>query len=213
MDAQQPPQPPTNDDPPLPHLGRRAKLTHDALLVASNKVIKVLDDKAMRQCFPQRWADEYPDLIPGLKDMVVSTYSAGVPLAWDDLAQSADFIAKANALDSILADAQARKDRGEAPRELHRLGTDGTVTTPSATVPVLRSAIADLRTKREALAQKNTASYARLAALADRTTAQDAQNAAILSQFAETIKALEAIDQTAMLQLQDELVKVVGRDL
>lgn len=34
----------------------------------------------MRQCFPQRWADDYPDLIPGLRQMVVDTYNAGVPV-------------------------------------------------------------------------------------------------------------------------------------
>lgn len=88
------------DTQSAPQPGRRAKLTQDALVVASNKVVKALEcapalalarkyrytdtqansDKAMRQCFPQRWADEYPDLVPGLRDMVVSTYNDGVPV-------------------------------------------------------------------------------------------------------------------------------------
>lgn len=99
-------------------------------------------DKAMRQCFPQRWADEYPDLIPGLRDMVVSTYNDGVPvrgpspslsppstthrtllvaqLAWNDLVRTAGFVEKANELDRLIAEAQARKDAGEEPRNLYQ---------------------------------------------------------------------------------------------
>ncbi|GAA5886356.1 hypothetical protein JCM6882_001615 [Rhodosporidiobolus microsporus] len=212
MDPEQPQQHPEPPQDP-PQLGRRAKITQDALLAASNKVIKVLDDKAMRQCFPPRWADEYPDLIPGLKDMVVSTYTAGVPLAWDDLARSANFVEKANELDEIIADAQARKDAGEAPRDLYSLGTDGTVTIPSSTVPELRNSLSRLRAKRQALAEKNALTYARIAALSDRTQQQEETNEAILAQFAASVKALDEIDQTALLQLQDQLVKVVGKDL
>lgn len=98
-------------------------------------------DKAMRQCFPRTWNEQYPDLIPGLKALVGATYTEGVPvrcpkayrrlapnshadncgqqLAWNDLAQSADFIAKANELDRLLEDAKARKARGEAPRNAY----------------------------------------------------------------------------------------------
>ncbi|BGP19422.1 hypothetical protein JCM10213_000659 [Rhodosporidiobolus nylandii] len=211
MPELQQPQPHTQDEPP--QLGRRAKLTRDALLVASNKVARVLDDKAMRQCFPQRWADEFPDLIPGLKEMVLSTYSAGVPLAWDDLTRSANFVDKANELDRLLADAQARKEAGEEPKEAYKLGTDGTITIPSLTVPPLRSSISSLRAKREALAAKNAATYARISALSERATNQEQQNEAILAQFAASVKSLEEIDQQAIAELQDELVKVVGKDL
>ena len=98
-DPQPQPQPPA----PAPlKLGRRAQLTQDVLLAASSRVIKVLEsvplslsrrpdpahsplstlcsDKAMRQCFPQRWADDYPDLIPALSQLVVDTYTRGVPV-------------------------------------------------------------------------------------------------------------------------------------
>ncbi|GAA5832011.1 hypothetical protein JCM11251_002784 [Rhodosporidiobolus azoricus] len=212
MDAQAgPPHSPQPQEPPP--LGRRARITHDALLAASNKVIKVLDDKAMRQCFPPRWAEEYPDLIPGLKDMVISTYTAGVPLAWDDLTRSADFVRKANELDEIIADAQARKDKGEVPRELYRLGTDGTVTIPSSTVPQLRNNISRLRAKRQALQEKNALTYQRISALSDRTRHQAETNEAILSQFAASVKALDQVDQSELLKLQDHLVQVVGKDL
>ncbi|KPV72670.1 uncharacterized protein RHOBADRAFT_55754, partial [Rhodotorula graminis WP1] len=113
----QDPQP--NPQPPPVKLGRRAQLTQDVLLAASSRVIKVLDDKAMRQCFPQRWADDYPHLVPGLRQLVVDTYTQGVPLAWNDLARAHDFVHKANQLDLLLADAQLRKDRGDPPRDLY----------------------------------------------------------------------------------------------
>ncbi|GAA5968393.1 hypothetical protein JCM11641_007621 [Rhodosporidiobolus odoratus] len=198
---------------PQPELGRRAKLTREALLVASGKVIKVLDDTAMRQCFPAKWADEYQELIPGLQEMVVSTYKAGVPLAWDDLARSANFVEKANELDQLVAEAQARKDAGEEPRGVYGLGADGTVTVPSATIPALRGAMAEIRAKREALAAKNAATYKRIATLAEQTASQEQQNEAILAQFASSVQALSDIDERAVQQLQDELVKVVGKDL
>ncbi|BGP10786.1 hypothetical protein OF846_004585 [Rhodotorula toruloides] len=191
-------------------LGRRAKLTQDALVVASSKVIKTLDDKAMRQCFPQRWADEYPDLIPGLRDMVVSTYNDGVPLAWNDLVRTAGFVEKANELDRLIAEAQARKDAGEEPRNLYQMGLDGTITVPSATVPVLQTSISSLRQKRQALANKNAETYARIAALSQTVSAQETQNEEILTQFTESVKALKEIDEAGMTALQDELVRVVG---
>ena len=37
-------------------------------------------DKAMRQCFPPDWDEQYPDLIPGLREMVVATYKEGIPV-------------------------------------------------------------------------------------------------------------------------------------
>ncbi|BGP57694.1 hypothetical protein JCM8202_005477 [Rhodotorula sphaerocarpa] len=191
-------------------LGRRAKLTQDALFVASNKVIRVLDDKAMRQCFPPQWDKEYPDLIPGLREIVVSTYTEGVPLAWNDLAQSADFIAKANELDRLLEDAKARKAAGEPPRNAYEVGLDATVTTPSATAPRLRSAIEELRQRRQALAEQNTAAYDRIAALSRTVTAQERQNDEILTHFTQSVAALKDIDESALVKLQDELVQVVG---
>ncbi|GAA6036314.1 hypothetical protein JCM8097_001658 [Rhodosporidiobolus ruineniae] len=199
--------------PPAPTLGKRAQVTHHALLTASNKVIHTLDEKAMLECFPQRWADNYPDLIPGLRDLVVEKYSQGVQLAWDDLVRDAQFIEKANELDDIIADARRRKEAGEEPRELYRLGTDPTVTVPSATVPSLRLATSDLRAKREALAAKNQATYARIAALSTSAAQQEEQNEAILAQFAATVKALGNVDQSALEELQAELVKVVGHSL
>ncbi|KAL7342142.1 hypothetical protein BJY59DRAFT_585657 [Rhodotorula toruloides] len=139
----------------------------------------------MRQCFPQRWADEYPDLIPGLRDMVVSTYNDGVPLAWNDLVRTAGFVEKANELDRLIAEAQARKDAGEEPRNLYQMGLDGTITVPSATVPVLQTSISSLRQKRQALANKNAETYARIAALSQAVSAQETQNEEILTQFTE----------------------------
>ncbi|BGP42865.1 hypothetical protein JCM10449v2_006877 [Rhodotorula kratochvilovae] len=204
-DAQPQPQ-----DPPKPKLGRRAQLTQDVLLAASNRVIKVLDDKAMRQCFPQQWADAYPDLIPGLRDIVLDTYTAGVPLAWDDLARAHDFVNKANALDALLADAQARKDRGEPPRELYQKGLDAALTVPSATVPVLQSATDSLRAKREALAVRNAETYKRIAALAGTAESLEAQNEAILEHFNAEMDALKAVDEDGLKALQEQLVAVVG---
>ncbi|POY75868.1 hypothetical protein BMF94_0950 [Rhodotorula taiwanensis] len=194
---------------PVP-LGRRAKLTQDALFAASNKVIKVLDDKAMRQCFPRTWNEQYPDLIPGLKALVVATYTEGVPLAWNDLAQSADFIAKANELDRLLEDAKARKARGEAPRNAYEIGLDATVTTPSATAPRLRSAIEELREKRRALSEQNAATYERIASLSQTATSLERQNDEILTHFTQSVAALKEIDEESLVALQDELVKVVG---
>ncbi|GAA5873791.1 hypothetical protein JCM3774_000683, partial [Rhodotorula dairenensis] len=166
-----------------PLLGRRAKLTQDALFVASNKVIKVLDDKAMRQCFPPEWDQRYPDLIPGLREIVVSTYKEGVPLAWNDLAQSADFIAKANELDRLLDEAKQRQARSEPPKNAYELGLDATVTTPSATTPRLESAISLLRQKRLALADQNRATYERIKALSQTSAALERQNDDILTHF------------------------------
>lgn len=97
----------------------------------------------MRQCFPPEWDQQYPDLIPGLKDIVVSTYKEGIPvrspapsptllgratltpsfpasqLAWNDLAQSADFVAKANELDRLLDEAKQRQAAGQPPRNAY----------------------------------------------------------------------------------------------
>ncbi|BGP27082.1 hypothetical protein JCM10295v2_006044 [Rhodotorula toruloides] len=216
-------------------MGRRAKLTQDALVVASSKVIKTLDDKAMRQCFPQRWADEYPDLVPGLRDMVVSTYNDGVPLAWNDLVRQAGFVEKANELDRLIVEAQARKDAGGEPRNLYEMGLDGTITVPSSTVPVLRTSISSLRQKRQAvrpslpsfvllslaadedestqLAEENAQAYARIAALSQTVSAREKQNDEILTQFAESVQALKKIDEGGLTALQDELVRVVGNQL
>ncbi|GAA5992166.1 hypothetical protein JCM10908_001800 [Rhodotorula pacifica] len=191
-------------------LGRRAKLTQDALFVASNKVIKVLDDKAMKQCLPPRWNDQYPDLIPGLREMVISTYKEGVPLAWNDLATSADFIAKANELDRLLEEAKARQARGETPRNAYETGLDATITTPSATTPRLQSSISQLRQKRLALAEQNQATYDRIAALSRTVTSQERQNDEILTHFMQSVAALKEIDGEPLSTLQDELVKVVG---
>ncbi|GAA5995548.1 uncharacterized protein JCM10292_005242 [Rhodotorula paludigena] len=199
--------------PPQPALGRRAKVTQDALVAASNKVIGVLDDKAVRQCFPQKWADDYPDLVPGLRQMVVDTYNAGVPLAWDDLVRSHRFIEKANELDQLLEDAKGRKERGEPPKNLYQTGLDGTITIPSATVPVLRTAIEELREKRKALAARNDATFERVASLSRSTNSLEAQNEAILTHFAASMQALKEIDEKAVLELQDELVRIVGTQL
>ncbi|KAG0660401.1 hypothetical protein C6P46_004581 [Rhodotorula mucilaginosa] len=175
-------------------LGRRAKLTQDALFVASNKVIKVLDDKAMRQCFPPDWDEQYPDLIPGLREMVVATYKEGIPLAWNDLAQSADFVSKAN--------------------ELDRIGLDATVTTPSATTPRVQNAITLLRQKRLALAEQNQSTYERIATLSRTVASVERQNDEILKHFTQSVAALREVDNDSSLAaLQDELVKVVGPTL
>ncbi|GAA5900331.1 hypothetical protein JCM8208_005327 [Rhodotorula glutinis] len=205
------PQPEPHQEPAV-KLGRRAQLTQDVLLAASSRVINVLDDKAMRQCFPQRWADDYPHLVPGLRQLVVDTYTQGVPLAWNDLARAHDFVPKANQLDLLLADAQQRKDRGDPPRDLYQKGLDGALTVPSATVPVLRTATDDLRAKREALAARNAATYARLEALSTSATALEQQNAAILEHFAASLEALDNIDERELRALQDQLVAIVGPD-
>ncbi|PRQ72054.1 hypothetical protein AAT19DRAFT_9393 [Rhodotorula toruloides] len=201
-------------------LGRRAKLTQDALVVASSKVIKTLDDKAMRQCFPQRWADEYPDLVPGLRDMVVSTYNDGVPLAWNDLVRTAGFVEKANELDRLIAEAQARKDAGEEPRNLYQCADvpltreeEGADQVDPRYLPVIQTSISSLRQKRQALANKNAETYARIASLSQTLSAQESQNEEILTQFTESVKALKEIDEEGLTALQDELVRVVGGDL
>ncbi|GAA5870490.1 hypothetical protein JCM8547_004045 [Rhodosporidiobolus lusitaniae] len=209
MDVDHPEQQPYA--PPTP--GRRAEMTKKALLLASTRVINTLDEKAMLQCFPQRWADEYPDLIPGLSDMVRSTYNEGVPLAWDDLCRSARFVEKANELDEIVEEAKRRKEAGEEPREVYKISTDGTITYPSLTVPRLRTRTDEIRSKREALASKNATTFTRISQLSQRAATQEAQNEAILESFSASVKALSKIDQSALQQLQDELVKVVGHDL
>ncbi|GAA5964295.1 hypothetical protein JCM8115_006059 [Rhodotorula mucilaginosa] len=195
-------------------LGRRAKLTQDALFVASNKVIKVLDDKAMRQCFPPDWDEQYPDLIPGLREMVVATYKEGIPLAWNDLAQSADFVSKANELDRLLEEAKQRQARGEPPRNAYEIGLDATVTTPSATTPRVQNAITLLRQKRLALAEQNQSTYERIATLSRTVASVERQNDEILKHFTQSVAALREVDNDSSLAaLQDELVKVVGPTL
>ncbi|GAA5929851.1 hypothetical protein JCM1841_000506 [Sporobolomyces salmonicolor] len=197
---------------PVPQLGRRAKLTQDALLAASNKVIKVLDEKAMAQCFPT-YADKEQRLLVGLREMVVNAFNEAVPLAWSDMVRNANFIEKANTLDIIVADAEARRKRNEDPRNLFATGANGSVTIPNATVPILRNATAELREKRIALAEKNAATYERIARLCTATTSSEAQIQQILQDFQTTIQALETIDQKALEEMQDELVKVVGNEL
>ncbi|GAA5874126.1 hypothetical protein JCM1840_000358 [Sporobolomyces johnsonii] len=205
---QGPPPPPQ----PVPQLGRRAKLTQDALLAASNKVIKVLDEKAMAQCFPT-YADKEQRLLVGLREMVVNAFNEAVPLAWSDMVRNANFIEKANELDSIVADAEARRKRNEDPRNLFATGANGSITIPNATVPILRSATAELREKRKALAEKNAATYDRIAQLSTTTTSSEAQIQQIVQDFEKTIQVLETVDQKALEGLQDELVKVVGNEL
>lgn len=73
--------------------GRRAKLTEETLMAASRKVMKVLTDKSMLQCFPEFekvFEDAYgkdegkvqlAKLMKGLKDMVETHFNAGVPVS------------------------------------------------------------------------------------------------------------------------------------
>ncbi|GAA6063575.1 hypothetical protein JCM10212_003154 [Sporobolomyces blumeae] len=192
--------------------GRRAKLARDALLAASRKTIKVLDDKAMAQCFPE-YAQTEQRLLAGLKEMVTNAFNEAIPVAWSDLVKSANFIEKANELDAIIADAEARKKRNEQPQHHYAIGADGTFTIPSATVPILRSATEELKEKRLALADQNAEIYERVATLSTTTEASEAQVQQILDDFQKTLDNLNAVDEKRLLELRDKMVAVIGDEL
>lgn len=75
--------------------GRRAKLTEEALLAASRKVIKVLTPKAMGESFveiealftsadvygPEEGKQQFESLMNGLREMVEGHYSKGIPVS------------------------------------------------------------------------------------------------------------------------------------
>lgn len=75
--------------------GRRAKLTEEALLAASRKVIKVLTPKSMAESFveiealftsaevygPEEGKQQFETLMKGLREMVESHYTKGIPVS------------------------------------------------------------------------------------------------------------------------------------
>lgn len=91
----------------------------------------------MAQCFPE-YATDYPDLMKALKKMVTDGYNERVPVslpvsplpslrsrrlygeqqAWKVVTDSCDFVDKANELDTLLAEAEERKQRGEPPEDM-----------------------------------------------------------------------------------------------
>lgn len=84
---------------------RRAKVTQDALLAASNKVISVLSDKAMRESFSEiatlfqqeevfgveEGKLQFEVLMKRLKELVVESYKAGIPVSIRRVCPTAEY--------------------------------------------------------------------------------------------------------------------------
>ncbi|ORY41756.1 hypothetical protein BCR35DRAFT_311333 [Leucosporidium creatinivorum] len=206
--------------------GRRAKLTEEALLAASRKVIKVLTTQSMRQSFseiaavfedpsvygPEEGKQQFEVLMEGLKEIVVGHYGKGIPLAWADMCERYSFIERANELDLVVEKAKQAKKEGAAPRNLYQLGADGQITIPNSTIPVLRTAASELREKRLALAEQNTATYDRISKSQATVTRMEGQLKDILDDFAKAMDILKSVDDQAIAELQDQLLEAVPVD-
>ncbi|GAA5850623.1 hypothetical protein JCM5353_003964 [Sporobolomyces roseus] len=187
----------------------RAVLTERALKAASGTVIRVLNDKTMKQCFPT-----YDDnLLQSLQQIVVGRYNLLMAPAWEDYARHFDFANKSNEFASIMDDAEERRARKEPPNNNHLIAADGNITIPSSTVPILRSATEELREKRLALAEQNAQTYQRIAQLSTSTTSSEQQIQKILDDFQKVLENVEAVDNKSLFELRDRMIKIVGQDL
>ncbi|KAI5476751.1 mind kinetochore complex component Nnf1 [Pseudohyphozyma bogoriensis] len=216
MQAAQP-QASTSSAPPLAAapaeaprvVGRRAKLSQEALEAAASKVIKTLTDSRMAQCFPT-YKDEYPELMKALRTLVVNKFNEGI--AWEHVLKQSDFIEKANELDRIVGEAEASRKKGEAPKALYKTGADPTITVASATVPILRAATAELKAKRLALEAKNRATYEQIAKDQQEAARREEAIKDILEQFQVAMRTLEEIDKGDTEDLQAKLVAVLPQE-
>ncbi|KAK4048112.1 hypothetical protein OIV83_004982 [Microbotryomycetes sp. JL201] len=197
----------STSDTPLAPLGKRAEITQDALMRASSKVTKTLTDKAMLECFPeldqayQRAYDNDPALakqhltatLTNLKQQFVKDFDERIPVLWAQTCKKYEFIERANQLDKVVEEAKQAKARGDEPRNMFFYGADGSISIPSATVPVLRQATEDLKAKR--IAHQATV---------DRTETQLREMA---QDFVKAMETLKAIDSRELTSLQDQLLQ------
>ncbi|SCZ97255.1 BZ3500_MvSof-1268-A1-R1_Chr4-2g07091 [Microbotryum saponariae] len=203
---------------------RRVAITEQGLQKAAESVLKVLTHESMVQCFPEflpvfvkTYGEEegqvqFDRLVESLKEVLVEHYREGIPLAWTDMCERFDWIARANALDEIVERARQEKAQGRTPRNLYVKGTDGRLTIPSATVPVLKDATASLRARRVALEEKNQATYERIVqnqVVADRTEKQIKE---IVEDFQRAVKMLSTVDMNELTELQKQVVQALPAD-
>ncbi|GAA5943820.1 uncharacterized protein JCM15063_006508 [Sporobolomyces koalae] len=190
-------------------LGKRAQTTERALQLACAKVIGVLNDKTMKQCFP-KYQDEF---LQNLQKIVVDKFNVSVPHAWEDHAKEFDFLRKLDEFDVICMEAEQRRNRKETPQNHYAIGGDGSITIPSATVPILRTATEELREKRQALEEENAKTYERISAMSSSTRTSEAQIQKILGDFEQVLSNTAAVDTTRLTELRNEMVRVVGHNL
>ncbi|KAK4697142.1 hypothetical protein P7C70_g8259, partial [Phenoliferia sp. Uapishka_3] len=187
-----------------------------------------------------------------LKARVEEIYKQGVKRAIQMSMETYNFVEKANELDKVVEDAVKRRASGEPPRMLYlyalafhlfeakerrlmchsvdRKGADASITVPNATVPVLRAATLELRTKRLELEARNKATFEALAqdtAIHERTERQIREilddfkrvglihlspwiHLLILSRPTQSLKELESVDADSMAQLRERMVAVMS---
>ncbi|KAM0790987.1 hypothetical protein ACM66B_004287 [Microbotryomycetes sp. NB124-2] len=214
----------------LPPLGRRAKLTQDALMAASRKVTKTLTDKAMIECFPElerayetayaanerddpaMAKQQFKTSLNTLKQQFVKDFDERIPVLWAQTCKRYEFIERANQLDKIVEEAKQAKARGDEPRNTFFYGADGTITIPSATIPVLRQATEELKAKRLALAEQNRATFEQI--LQHQTTVDrtEKQLRDMAQDFKKAMETLKAIDSQDLTKLQDQLLQSLTAD-
>ncbi|KAK4055423.1 hypothetical protein OIO90_003261 [Microbotryomycetes sp. JL221] len=214
---------------PTAPLGRRAKLTHDALMAASRKVTKSLTDKAMLECFPElaqayeraynnndddnnnnRDARQQLDAtLSKLKQEFLKDFDERIPILWQDTCQRYQFVERANELDRIVDIAKQSKVRGDEPKNMFFYGADGTITIPSATIPVLRDATEQLKAKRVELENQNKATFEQILqdqAIIERT---EQQLKDMVADFKNAMETLRSIDSNELSKLQEQLLQSV----
>ncbi|GAA5835796.1 hypothetical protein JCM3766R1_005849 [Sporobolomyces carnicolor] len=196
-------------DPPQQQTGKRAKTTKQALDIASERVVAVLNDKAMKQCFP-KYQDEF---LRNLQVAFVKQFKEAIPPAWEDHTKEFAFLDKLEQFDKICLEADERRKRHERPRNLYAIAGDGSITIPSATAPILASATEELRQKRLALAEENDKTYTRIAQVSKATDTSEEQVQKILRDFQKVLDDVKSIDEEKVHDLQEKMLRIIGQDL
>ncbi|GAA5983634.1 hypothetical protein JCM5350_004893 [Sporobolomyces pararoseus] len=190
-------------------ISKRANVTRQALDLACEKVVKVLNDKAMKQCFP-KYQD---DFLKNLQTAFVKQFSDAIPPAWEDHTKEFDFLNKVEQFDEICGKATERKKAGQPPTNTYAIAGDGTITIPSATVPILKTATEELRQKRLALAEENARTYQRISETSISTNNSEEQIQKILGDFQKVLEDVKSVDEKQISELQEKMLKIIGQDL
>ncbi|GAA6014759.1 hypothetical protein JCM11491_001969 [Sporobolomyces phaffii] len=190
-------------------LDRRDKQTQQALAAASRRVMTVLNEKTMKQCFP-KYDDEF---IKGLQTAFTDKFIEAIPPAWQDHTKEFDVTTKLEQFEAVCLAAEQRRQQGEPPTNHYEIAGDGSITIPSATVPMLKSATEELRQKRLALAAGNAERYKRIAEASTSTTTSETQIQKILSDFRKVLEDVKSVDEKEINDLQEKMLKIVGQDL